>query len=308
MEVMVTQKAGVISCDFDSAKSYLNDQLEIYRGMVFTEDSKKDAKSTIAELRKQKSAFSDRVKEVKKEYMKPFDDFQKKANELIALYDEPILFINDQVNAFERKRVEEKQKRIEEIYDEFMDDMKDILPLKKIYNTKWENTTFTEKKIKDDMTSIRLTVIKGLEAIRQMKSDVEETAIQMFLQSFDVTKAIMYINNHERQKAEILAREQERVRREEEERIRREERQKLEAEQRHAEELRQAELLAAQEKQKAVEQAKAEAEQSVIDSFIPTEAESDLTTYVYHITLSADAKNKLEMFMDSVGIEYELIF
>ena len=304
MEVMVSQKAGVISCDFDSAKRYLSEQLEIYRGMVFTEDSKKDAKSTIADLRKQKSAFSDRVKEVKKEYMKPFDDFQKKANELIALYDEPIFFINDQVNEFERKRIEEKKKRIEEIYDEFMSDMKDVLPMKKIYNTKWENSTFTEKKIKDDMTSIRLTVIQGLEAIRQMRSNVEETAIQMFLQDFDVTKAIMYINNHERQKAEILAREQERVRREEEDRIRREERQRIEAEQRHMEELRQAE----QRRLASIEQARAEAEQEVISGFIPDVDDTDQTTYVYHINLTQDAKNKLEMFMDSVGIEYELVF
>ena len=293
MEVLVTQQAGVISCDFDSAKSYLSDQLEIYRGMVFTEDSKKEAKSTIADLRKQKSAFSDRVKEVKKEYMKPFEEFQAKANELISLYDEPILFINDQVSEFERKRIEEKKERIEKIYDEFMGDMKEILPLTKVFNPKWENSTFTEKKIKDEMVTTRLTVIQGLEAIRQMNSDVEETAIQMFLQDYDITKAILYINNHERQKAEILAREQERIRKEEEERIRREERRRIEEEQRH---------------KKEIELAKEEAEQEVISSYIPDGDDSDQTKYVYHITLTPDAKNKLEMFMDSVGIEYELIF
>lgn len=293
MEVLVTQQAGVISCDFDSAKSYLSDQLEIYRGMVFTEDSKKEAKSTIADLRKQKSAFSDRVKEVKKEYMKPFEEFQAKANELISLYDEPILFINDQVSEFEKKRIEEKKERIEKIYDEFMGDMKEILPLTKVFNPKWENSTFTEKKIKDEMVTTRLTVIQGLEAIRQMNSDVEETAIQMFLQDYDITKAILYINNHERQKAEILAREQERIRKEEEERIRREERRRIEEEQRH---------------KKEIELAKEEAEQEVISSYIPDGDDSDQTKYVYHITLTPDAKNKLEMFMDSVGIEYELIF
>ena len=293
MEVLVTQQAGVINCDFDSAKRYLSEQLEIYRGMVFTEDSKKEAKSTIADLRKQKSAFSDRVKEVKKEYMKPFEEFQAKANELIALYDEPILFINDQVSEFERKRIEEKKERIEKIYDEFMGDMKEILPLTKVYNPKWENSTFTEKKIKDEMVTTRLTVIQGLEAIRQMNSDVEETAIQMFLQDYDITKAILYINNHERQKAEILAREQERIKKEEEERIRREERRRIEEEQRH---------------KKEIELAKEEAEQEVISSYIPDGDDSDQTKYVYHITLTPDAKNKLEMFMDSVGIEYELIF
>lgn len=307
-EVTISQKAGSITCDFEGAKAYLNSQLSIYRGMVFTEDSKKEAKNTVAELRKQKKAFSDRVKEVKAEYMKPFDDFQKQANELIGMYDDPVNFINEQIDVFEQKRISEKKQRIEEIYEEFMSDMQDVLPLKKIYNIKWENATFTEKQIKDEMTSLKQTVKVGLETINGMGSDVEEAAINIFLQDYDLSKAILYINNHEKQKMDILAREQERIRREEEERIRREERERLEAERRHEEELRQAQIKAEEDKQKAVEQAKAEAEQEVIDSFIPDDTDGvEEVTYEYHITLSDDAKQKLEMFMDSVGIEYEIM-
>ena len=55
-----------------------------------------------------------------------------------------------------------------------------------------------------------------------------------------------------------------------------------------------------------MEQAKAEAAQEVIDSLIP-DADEDTCLYEYRIALSADAKEKLEMFMDSVGIEWEMM-
>ena len=41
-------------------------------------------------------------------------------------------------------------------------------------------------------------------------------------------------------------------------------------------------------------------------SFIP-DTEGDTELYEYRISLSSDAKEKLEMYMDSVGIEWEMI-
>ena len=147
-----------------------------------------------------------------------------------------------------------------------------------------------------------------------MHSDAEEKAVAMFLESYDLTKSILYINQYEQQQKEILAREQERIRREEEERIRREERAKLESEQREREALARAErekqeALAAAEAEKlaAVEQAKEEAAQEVIDSMIPQDLEGSSNLYEYRMALTAEAKEKLEMYLTSVGIDWELI-
>ena len=55
-------------------------------------------------------------KDAKKQYMVPWNEFEAKAKKLISLYDEPINFINGQVQAFEEKRVAEKKKLISEIF------------------------------------------------------------------------------------------------------------------------------------------------------------------------------------------------
>jgi hypothetical protein len=296
-EVVVVSEAGKIKCDFDSAKKYLSGQLEEYRGMVFTEDSKTIAKKTVADLRKQKKAFSDRVKDVKREHMKPFDDFKAQADELISLYDEPIDFINVQITEFEEKRKEEKKQEILKAYDEVIADARDILPLDKIYNPRWENATFSIKDVKDEITQRKEDAEKAISAIKEMHSDVEDKAIWIYLQSFKLEDAIYLINRHENEKREILAKEQERLRREEEERIRREEREKMEAERKAQEEkeaiLRQAE----EEKQKAVEETK----EAFVEPEIPTDSVR------YEIKADPFQLVQLESFMRENGIEYRRV-
>lgn len=307
--VVITQQNGIINCDFENAKAYLRGRLDEYRGVLFTEDMKKDAKQTVADLRKEKKELIDRVKDVKKEYMKPFDEFNAKIMELIEMYDEPINFINEQVNDYEKKRIEEKKVFIRSLYDEFIGcdkEMKEYLPLEKIYNQKWENATTNRKAICTELCNYLDKAREAVKSIKEMHSDVEEIALKMYKETFDLTKCILYINNHERQKAEILAREQERIRREEEERIRREERAKMEAERKAQEEkealLRQAE----EEKAKAIEEVRQASVQETLDSFIPS-AEGVPFLYEYRMSLTDDAKEKVEMFMDSIGIEWELI-
>ena len=312
-EVKVITTAGQVVCDFDSAKQYLQERLEQYQNVVFTEDSKKEAKGAVADLRKEKKSFSDRVKDAKAEYMKPFESFVEQANKLIEMYDTPINYINGQIADFERKRVAEKKEQIRQLYVECIDDMQDKLPLMKIYNPKWENSTTNPTQIRREMMEYKERVKSGLDAIKQMHSDVEDKAVAMFLESYDLTKTILYINQYEQQQKEILAREQERIRREEEERIRREERAKMEAQRREEEERQRAESerqaaleRAEREKQQAVEQAKAETAQDVFDSLTPDlEGESSLCEY--RMSLTADAKEKLEMYLDSVGIDWERI-
>lgn len=312
-QVQVTQQAGQILYDFAGAKEYLNRRMKEYQGVIFTEDSKKEAKSTVADLRKEKKAFSDRIKEVKEEYMKPFNVFAGQAMELVEMYDQPINFINGQITAFEQKRIEEKKEQIKQLYEECIDDMQQVLPLTKIYNLKWENATANPTQIRRELMERKESVKQALDAIHQMNTDVEDKAVKRYLDSFDLTETILYINQHEQQKREILAREQERIRREEEERIRREERQKLEAERREQEArakaeaekqemLRQAEI----RKQEAVEQAKEEAVQDMIEELTPDFA-GESSLYEYRMSLTMDAKEKLEMYLDSVGIEWEMI-
>ena len=290
-EIIIKQTAGAIDANFDEAKAYLSSQLEQYKGIVFTEDSKKEAKATVADLRKKKKEFGDRVKEVKREFMIPLDEFLGKANELSAMFDEPIDFINDQVMRFEAERVAKKKELIKAIYAEIVteEELADIVALSSIYDTKWENATTSEKAIREAITAIKEDAVKAITTIKSFNSDMEEKALNMYMDKRDLTACVMYLTDYEKQKAEILEREKAKAREEELERIRAEERERIANEQRVTE---------------AVAEAVTEAENNIIEAMTP-DLEGEAEYYSYNIKLTADGKKKLEMYMDSVGIEYE---
>lgn len=307
IQTVITMESAKISCNFEQVEAAINEILSEYKGAVFTEDSKTYAKKIIASLRAQKKSFQDNLREEKKKYMLPWDEFEERARKLIEMYDEPIGFINGQVKAFEEKRIAEKKELIRMIYKEvFPEEMAGCFPIERIYDHKWENATVKEKEIRKEIQAAYEKIQNETGIINNSHSEAKSRALSMYQKNMDLAEALHYINVYESQKQEILAKEQERRKQEEEERIRREEREKLLAEQKAAEEkeaaLRQAEL----EKNHAVEQAKAEGAQEVIDSLIP-DADDNTELYEYRMSLSADAKEKLEMYMDSVGIDWELI-
>lgn len=295
LQVVIEKKPGSVSFNFEEAKAFLNERLEEYRAAVFTDDSIKEAKGYVAYLRKEQTAFKSRVTEVKNEYMQPFNDFKEKADELVRLYDEPINFINDQVADFEERRKAQKKKAILAIYNELIGDVADYLPLNRIYNIKWENATFKEKDIRIEISEVAESTRQAIETIKAMESESVEKALLIYRTDLSLTNAIAYINNYEKQKAEILVREQEKRRFEEAERIRREEREKIEAEQR-----------AKVEMEKAVEEAKAQAAQEVVESLIPQEVDENEQNYTCIIKVGKSGKEALEMYMDSVGIEWQI--
>lgn len=285
MEEIKIVAQNEIKYDFSNAKKEISEQLELYRGLVFTEDAKKQAKDTVADLRKRKKELQDKVKEVKQAWMKPFEEFANAANEVITLYDEPIGLINQQVTEFENKRIEEKREHIRELYQEVIPeaDLQAVTRLDLIYDEKWLNATATDKSIREAMLNAKEMSKTAISMILSFNTEKQAEAIEMYGKTRDVQKVIAYINQYETQKREFAQREAERIRREEEERIRREERMKIEAEQK-------------------IEQAREE----VIEALTPSDNGAMEEILQYTIFLTPDARRKLEMYMDSVGITYHV--
>jgi len=193
--------------------------------MIFTEDSKTEAKKTIASLRKLKKSVNDKKLEVKKSFMIPYTNFEAQVKELDKLIDEPINFINEQVEEFERRRVEEKKSLISEIYTEIMAEHEEAigyLPLQRIYDSKWENATTTKKAITDAITERVDHVEKDLSIIHSMESEFEDKGIAKYKATLELSDAIEVMNQYQKQKEEILRRQEEDAKRKAEEEARKE--------------------------------------------------------------------------------------
>ena len=122
----------------------------------------------------------------------------------------------------------------------------EYLSFERAYESKWETTSVSLKKAREELQAAISSVRMAVETISAMQSDATQEALAMYKRTLDMAAAIQHINEYERRKAEILLREQQRQREEEErkhqaelERIRQEERRRVAEEERIREEERQ---------------------------------------------------------------------
>lgn len=102
-----------ISWNNEELKAEISAKMKDYKGLVFTEETIKEAKKDRASLNKLRSAFEDERKRIKKLYMDPYNRFEQQVKEVIALIDEPIRLIDAQIKEVEENKKLQKRKDIE---------------------------------------------------------------------------------------------------------------------------------------------------------------------------------------------------
>lgn len=294
----VVQIAGSIEMNSAELESQLSATMQEYKTKQFTEDSKKEGKEDLAWLRKLKKAVSDRDREVKKQFMKPYDDFHSAVTRLIALIDEPILLIDNQLKEFEDKRVQERKKEIQDAYNSLVDEaLTDYIPLDVIYGDKWNNATTTMKSIRTEIEDVSKTTMDDISVISAMRSDATEKALNLYMNNRNLAYAIKYINDYETNKAAILKKQledqekqAEMQRQAEIERIRHEERNRI----------REEERIRNEAKIQAVTEIKEINEQEAA----PLSSRESVKV-IYTIVATPDEITEIEMALNSLGVYFE---
>lgn len=294
----VELNAGVITMDTVEIEEQLKVKMQEYELKEFTEDSKKEAKDDVAYLRKLKKSVSDRDREVKKIFMKPYDNFHERVTRLISIIDAPINLIDGQVKKFEEDRVFERRMDIEKLYFEIVpDEIEDYIPLECIYGQKWTNATTKLKSIEEEISNIAEKTKNDIAVISNMNSDAVKKALHLYMSNRDLASAVNYINNYESQKREILKANEEN-KRQLEEKERQEERDRIRQEER--ERIRQEDEIRKLAKREVVEEIKGVDEKAAAP--LSTDASKRV---IYTVVATPDEICEIEMAMTSLGVYFE---
>ena len=128
LQVVVRQQAGTIEWNYEELKAALQERMDLYKDAVVTEEGKNLAKKEVAALRNMKKAIDEKRKDVKKQCLEPYDEFNAKVMALMTIIDEPINLIDSQVKAFDEKRREQRRAAIQKIYGEVIGNVTEYLP------------------------------------------------------------------------------------------------------------------------------------------------------------------------------------
>lgn len=217
ISVVVSQEPGKVTWNFEEIKKSLEDSVAVYQGMVYTDDTIKTAKSDVAELRALAKAIEDRRKEVKEKCLEPYNIIEKQAKELVALVNKPIEAINIQVQDYESRRKEAVRAKIDAYWKQKCVALPENIweaAHSKIYDSRWENATATQKSWKDGIDNGVAEIQGAIETIKSFSSEFEEDMLNSFYTDLSLQNAIQKMNSLKAQKERILEMERQKKERE----------------------------------------------------------------------------------------------
>lgn len=183
-EIMIPER---IDFNFEELKEELFQQVEKYRNLVYTDEQMKLCKTDKANLNRLKKALNEERIRRKKEYLKPFEEFEAKVNEIIKIIDEPLTLIDKQVKEFEEKRKADKRIEIGAFWE--TTEHPEWLTLARIFDERWLNASYSMRQIKDDINGWINRINSEMETLEQLDSFSFE-AIDVYKRSLDINQAI----------------------------------------------------------------------------------------------------------------------
>lgn len=179
-----------IDFNFEEIRQELSLRLEKYKNLVYTDEQIKEAKTDRATLNKFVAAIEAKRKEIKLTCMEPYMAFENKIREITAMVEAPCSEIDKQVKAYEEKQKDEKKAVIEGVYAELINDLKEILPLKKLWNEKWLNVTYKLSSITEEISEQILAVQNDLQVIETIESEFKLQTKDKYLQTLNLSAAL----------------------------------------------------------------------------------------------------------------------
>lgn len=194
-----------ITWNHEEIKKEVSEKVQYYKTLVYTDEQIRDAKKDRATLNKFVQALETKRKEIKKQCMAPYEEFEQRMKEIVALVNEPIAVIDGQIKAYEQQKRDEKLENIRELFTAV--GFQSFVTLEAIFDRTWLNSSVSLKKIEEAMNEIKIRIGNDVSAINALPEFAFE-ALEAYKKTLDVSKAIQEgqrLADIQRRKAEYEA-------------------------------------------------------------------------------------------------------
>lgn len=154
LEVKVLKVApAIVEFNYSEMSAYAKQLAEDYKGLTFDEETVKEGKKTVAELKKIQKSVNDFKIKTKKELTESVTLFETQCKDIIAEFDEPIDFISTQLVEFETERIRVKTLSINSLISQGYEQAEIEPKFQTIeFKADWLNATKKEKELVDELT------------------------------------------------------------------------------------------------------------------------------------------------------------
>lgn len=153
-QLAVTYVPARISANFDVLEASVREVLSDFEGAQYdltSQDAINDAKRHRSYLNGIANQIDERRKAVKREYMRPYDEFDSRARAIVGLVNDVSGNIKEQLDEAEEARKEARLQELKDHYGEFAGLLAPVVPYERFHDKRWLNKTCPLRKAEDEL-------------------------------------------------------------------------------------------------------------------------------------------------------------
>ena len=204
-----------IEWNYEELKAELSQKLEDYKGLVYTEEQIREAKADRAKLNALATAIDSKRKEIKKQCLQPYEQFEAQIKDLLALIKEPVSLIDTQIKDFEEEKKKKKLEEVKELFEKLKTEAGEeleFISFEQIFEEKFLNASISLKMVETVISNKFNSIKCNLKTIADLKEYSFEAA-EVYKETLNLNEALekakYMVDMAERKKAEEEKREQE---------------------------------------------------------------------------------------------------
>ena len=188
LQIIRLENTDISVWDFSMLRSELQRGLDSYAGLVYTDETIKDAKNDRSTLNKVKKVIEDARKAYKARCLAPYDALEPQIKELVDMVEKQRVLIDETVKDFETRQKEEKELEVRKYYDRkavVLGTLADALYLK-LFDKKWVNASTTRVKYEEGIMVAINGAAADIAAIHGMNSPFVDTLLEVYTQTLSM--------------------------------------------------------------------------------------------------------------------------
>lgn len=199
-DVVFTQ-GDVVFNGYETLMEQAQEVAEYIQNIIVTEDNIKDVKKVLATSNKTLKELNDRRIQIKKELMKPYDEFARQIKEIESVVDEANEVVKSKVRDLEEIEREEKREALEQIWH----DKTQTLPYKYyitfdvFFKDQYLNKSFSVKKFEEELDEFIEKTQKDIEYLKTKDPEY----LTEYLNVFNLQEALTNIDKHKEMLVQI---------------------------------------------------------------------------------------------------------
>lgn len=188
--VVKEQEMGKLVTNALQIKEVIINALPRYDVSNYSSDNVAKAKEDKALLNKAAKTLNDKRIELEKLWMKPFDDFKNIVKDTCSLIKDCTSRIDGVVKDVEEKEKEEKNIKIEELFNSVNSD--ESITLKMIFSDKWLNKSVSLKHIETEMQESINSIKSDVQTLKKLYPVDEAAVLETYYATLSLNEAIEY--------------------------------------------------------------------------------------------------------------------